>query len=247
MKHLPFTSLVPLVCLSLAAASCSSDALEGSPGGMGGGAGAGTDAPRCQAALRQALVPVDAVSPGVVSTLQRTGPQAHLYLDASTGGLGGKDAHPWLYLSLASGTRVDLTDEEAMQSSAWDLAFERSSIRTNSGDSGPGRGGAAFVTQSFEMLAGTVAEQTTLAEEDWFDDDCTLGTDAVGDIVTTFSGWSQYDEATHVLLPVMGTYVVRGGDGSLYKLAIVDYYANPDGSHGTRAGRYRLRVAAFEE
>jgi hypothetical protein len=45
----------------------------------------------------------------------------------------------------------------------------------------------------------------------------------------------------------MGTYVVRGGDGALYKLAILDYYANPDGSHGTRAGRYRVRVAAFEE
>lgn len=44
--------------------------------------------------------------------------------------------------------------------------------------------------------------------------------------------------------PKDGVYVVRGADGAnLYKIEIVDYYANPDGTPGAVSGRYVLRVA----
>ncbi len=52
--------------------------------------------------------------------------------------------------------------------------------------------------------------------------------------------------ATHALTPAAGTWLVRGGTGKLYKLAIQTYYANPDGTVGTGGGgTYALKIAAL--
>lgn len=48
---------------------------------------------------------------------------------------------PWKYFSFKNGF-VDLTEEEAATSLDWDIAFQRYYIRTNSGTSGSGQGGA---------------------------------------------------------------------------------------------------------
>ena len=49
-----------------------------------------------------------------------------------------------------------------------------------------------------------------------------------------------------MLSPAPVTYLVSGGTGRLYKVAIVSYYATPTGAAGTVAGRYLVRVAALE-
>ena len=43
---------------------------------------------------------------------------------------------------IAKGELVDMTDEEAAESLAWDIAFDRNYIRTNSGEGCKGNGGA---------------------------------------------------------------------------------------------------------
>ena len=48
----------------------------------------------------------------------------------------------WNYFSFSKGEFLDITDEEAMASSEWDFAIDRFYIRTNSGTSGNGKGGA---------------------------------------------------------------------------------------------------------
>ncbi len=53
-----------------------------------------------------------------------------------------KATDPWKYFSFAKGDFVDLTEEEAATSLEWDIAFQRYYIRTNSGTSGKGQGGA---------------------------------------------------------------------------------------------------------
>src|SRR5688572_22837513 len=146
-------------CLGLAAfglaLGCSSDPVADAAGSAGStvvAGSAGTDAggssgmlpSACSGALRQALGLVDEVSSATVAPLE-TGAELVLFVDASAGGLGGQDDFPWVYVSLATGTAVALTDLEALKSSAWDLAFKRFVIRTNSGDSGPGKGGALRV------------------------------------------------------------------------------------------------------
>jgi hypothetical protein len=142
--------------------------------------------------------------------------------------------------------RVEVSDLGALESAAWDLAFERFVVRTNGGDSGPGQGGALRVALGFDDVDASTLGDRALPTEAWFDDDCNLTLDDSGAPVTTFSGWSEYDQATHVLSPAAVTYLVSGGDGALYKVAIEDYYGTPNGTHGTVAGRYLLRTAPLQ-
>lgn len=215
----------------------------GSPNG-GSGAEPAVIPSSCSGALRQALGLVDEVSSATVVTIS-SGAELVLFVDASAGGLGGQDDFPWVYISLATGEAVALSDLEALESNAWDLAFKRFVVRTNSGDSGPGQGGALRVGLPWDSIDGNTQGDRMLSTESWFDQDCNLTTDDQGELVTTFTGWSEYDQATHVLAPADVVYLVQGAGGARYKLAILDYYANPDGSSGRTAGRYKLRVAAL--
>ena len=239
------------LALSLGAASllgCSSEPLDDDPTGDGGG---GSQPPpvymgSCQAALRQTIGLVEASSAAEVVIVEEAAGERLLYIDASAGGFGMEDETPWVYVSLESGARVDLTDVEALESAAWDLAFERFLVRTNSADSGPGRGGALRVALPFESVDASTLGNRELPADVWFDEECNLTLDDSGAPVTTFSGWSEYDQATHVLSPAAVTFLVSGGTGKLFKVAIVDYYGTKTGASGNTAGRYLLRVAPLE-
>lgn len=63
----------------------------------------------------------------------------------------------WVYFSFEKGDTIetDGTYSALYNSKSWDMAFHRGDIRTNSGPSGPGQGGA-FETASINMT--TVAE-----------------------------------------------------------------------------------------
>jgi hypothetical protein len=191
---------------------------------------------------------VDRASTAPVAVLSRTGNELALYVDATTGGVSHQSTEPWVYLSLARGERVNLTDFEALESRAWDLALKRAVLRSNSGDGGPGLGGAIGTERDWDGLDAAGARSLGIESERWFDTECNLLTDAAGSVTTTFTGWNVYDEVNHLLWPTPGLiYAVRGGDGKLYKLEILDYYSNPDGSTGARdGGNYKLRVAALE-
>ena len=215
-----------------------------SAGSTGGNASNPTPRP-CSGALKQSLSLVDEVSTAAVKTLAETGDERTLYVDASVGGIEGQDTHPWVYISLATGQAVAVTDLEAFDSTAWDLAFKRSVVRTNSGDGGPGNGGAIRIALAWDKVDSATLGNKPLPIEEWFDADCAIVKDATNNLVTTFSDWSEYDQATHVLAPADAVYITAGADGSLYKLAILDYYSTPTGTHGaaTLSGHYKLRVA----
>ena len=227
-----------------AAAGKGSDNDAGGPSGSGGKDGAETPSESpCRSALRQSLGLVDEASTASVATLSGETEERRIYVDASAGGINGQDKFPWVYVDLATGSASRLTDLEALESSSWDLAFKRYLVRTNGGDSGPGGGGALRVTLAWDDVDQTTLGDVSLPREDWFDDECNLEVDENGELITTFSGWSQYNEATHVLAPAPVVFITSGADGSLYKVMIEDYYATPSGAHGTVAGRYVVRVA----
>jgi hypothetical protein len=251
--------LASSLALSFALGACQSESLDdaasggasGAPSSTGGSATGGAThvgGGQCSGALRQAITLIDKVTPGSVSLLDQVGSELVLYIDASTGGIGGQDIQPWVYISLRTGARVDLTDLEALTSTDWDLALKRSTLRTNSGDSGPGAGGALRVTRAWASITPASVQGVTLPVETWFDADCVLLTDATGGVATTFTSWNVYDETTHKLAPAPSTaYVVAGADGALYKVAILDYYSKPNGTTGaTDGGHYKLRVAPLE-
>lgn len=233
------------VTLALASA-CASEPLESSRDAATGGRGNGGGT--CSAALKQALSLVDRVSAARVEVLSRAGNVQVLYVDATTGGVARQSTEPWVYVSLARGERVDVTDFEALESKKWDLALKRAVLRSNSGDSGPGLGGAIATERDWEGLDAADADALGIESERWFDAECNLFTDAAGSVSTTFTGWNTYDDVNHILWPTPGLiYVVRGGDGMLYKLELLDYYSNTDGSTGARdGGNYKLRVAPLE-
>ncbi|HYQ15111.1 MAG TPA: HmuY family protein, partial [Polyangiaceae bacterium] len=206
MKRRLLVGLLVEVALGLAS-GCSSTPIDDQGGGSGSGSSSagssnGGDTPRaCGAALKQALSLVDEVSTATVSVLSDGSGERTLYVDATAGGLDAKDEHPWVYLSLSSGEAVALTDPQALQSKAWDLAFKRNLIRTNSGDSGPGQGGAIRIALPWDTVERTTLGNKSLPIEEWFDADCMLQLSDTGDIITTFGNWDEYDEANHVLTP----------------------------------------------
>jgi hypothetical protein len=241
-----------LVMIALSMSACASEPIDADEGmgasSSGGGAGKGNGgAPPvnpCSGALKQALSLVDEVSTATVSVLSQSGSELVVYVDATAGGINGGDQNPWVYISLATGAAVPVGDLDALTSLDWDLALKRFVIRTNSGDSGPGQGGSIRVTLGWDDVDQSTLGSRQVAVEDWFDDECMLTVDAdTGELITTFSGWSEYNEATHVLGPADVVYLTQGADGTLYKVAILDYYSTPTGASGNVAGRYRLRIA----
>jgi len=238
------------VVVSCSSQPLGSDAATGAGGGDGGpSATAGSSSvdptpSACSAALRQSLSLVDEVSTAAVSILSETGAERILYVDASVGGLSNQDTYPWSYVALGTGQAVAVTDLEALRSNAWDLAFKRSVVRTNGGDSGPGAGGAIRVALPWDEVDRSTLGSKTLPQESWFDENCELMRDSAQELVTTYSGWSEYDEAHHVVSAAPDVvFITAGADGSLYKVALLDYYSTPTGAHGTVSGRYKVRIA----
>lgn len=214
-------------------------------GGSGeGGAGEGGEAPVvCTQAREDALGVIDTVSEGEVLVLEEGEDGATLYIDASAGGLANQGSNPWIYIDLDARARVDVSDIDADTDPSWDLALKRPILRVNGDDGGPaGSGESAFLAADFDAVTAADVDGADFNEEHWFDQDCNLITDPTGAISTSFDGWYLYEDM--VLSPAPGTWLVRGGGGDeIFKLAILDYYANPDGSHGQTGGRYGLRVA----
>lgn len=235
--------------------SCSSEPIddaEPSGGTSGSSSTGGTDSvdptpSACSAALRQSLSLVDEVSTAAVSVLSKTGDDRTLYIDASVGGLEGQDTNPWVYIELATGKAVAITDIDALKSKAWDLAFKRSVVRTNSGDSGPGEGGAIRIALPWDDVDASTLGNKVLPTESWFDAECMLELDASQNLITTFSGWSAYDEVDHVLSAAPDVvFITAAADGALYKVSVLDYFSTPSGAHGTVSGRYKVRTAPLQ-
>ncbi len=216
-------------------------------GGAGGAAGSGGGGVTCTAARETALGPIDMVSTGEVKELSTDGAAKTLYVDASAGGIMNQAMNPWIYLKLSSGAKVEVTDKTADASMEWDIAIKRPLLRTNSGDSGPGQGGTVLLDgKQFDQVTMADASGATFQIDDWFDNECNLQTDETGAIKTAFSGWYDYDMATMKVTPHPGVFLVRGGDGALYKLVLLDYYATADGGSGMSGGRYKLTVSPLQ-
>jgi hypothetical protein len=250
-------SVKTLIALSCVVTACSSSPLESSPqGGLSGGA-AGTSSSAgaaggepvftdsCSAARAQQFGALETVANGAVQVLDDAAGVKTLYLDATAGGQNGSATHPWLFIALSTGTKVEVSDVTSLQSVTWDLAFKRASIYVNGGEGGPGMGASAFLDKDFASVTRADATSADFISEEFFDDDCNPIVDVTGVPSTSFSTWYNYDPATHVLSPVSGTWLVRGATGKLFKLRFESYYATPSGGMGSASGAYLLEIGAL--
>jgi hypothetical protein len=208
----------------------------GAPQDSGGG--------QCTAARAQLLVPVAKVSTAEVKLVSSADGVTTIYVDASAGGFDQARKSPRVYITLA-GARVDVSDEDAPTSSAWDLALKRQVLFTNGGDTGPGKGGGAIVEKDFDTVTAADAISTPPALESLFDEECNAKKDQIGDPQTSFTGWYDYDPSTMKASARAGvSFIVKSAAGVLHKVGIVSYTGKPDGTTSSPAtGFFLLKVS----
>jgi hypothetical protein len=125
------------------------------------------------------------------------------------------------YIALEDGQAVDVSDPTS--SADWDLAFRRTLVRTNSGISGPGWGGAredadamnqeveAVDTIGFHPDALVPPPGPPVPVEQW---------QPANEIL---SNWFDYDPATRTVTPRATRFFVRDAEGDKYALGITDW------------------------
>ena len=238
---------IPLLVVACSSSGATGPAGTAPEGGGANGTGANVvdgSASSCSAAIAQTLMPVSKVSSGIVTIVpSEAGAARDIFIGAYAGGTSAAASNPYVYVNLATATRVDVTDDGARASTDWDLAFKRYIIFTNGGDGGIGQGAATHVSTIFDAV--TAADAMGLVTESFFDANCNGKTDQFGGLVTTFSDWFSYDQTTNKLAAQSLTYVVRGGTGKLYKVAIQTYYGSANGGTGIFGGDFIIRVAAL--
>jgi HmuY protein len=171
--------------------------------------------------------PIASVSKGTVTAEPGKG-VTQAVIDATAGEDASAD-NPYIYLDLVEGAKVEIDDVAALESDAWDVAFKRSSLRTNGGDSGTGG------VEVAQIEGATIDEVTDppaddqFTSDDWVSDDCQFQSDTGLEPASAFGVWYEYDkEAGHLVTPLPNVYVLRAHDGELYKFAIESYYGEDD-------------------
>ncbi|MEC8025627.1 MAG: HmuY family protein, partial [Myxococcota bacterium] len=126
----------------------------------------------------------------------------------------------WAYLSFANGP---VNIEDAANSTEWDLGVKGYLIRTNSGLSGPGLGGAVLMKDTtWESVVTTDTVGFAIDEE--INEPGPPGSVSSAPASPTFEYWYDYNFTTHELTAKDSVYVVRGGSGTYAKVTLMGGY-----------------------
>lgn len=145
--------------------------------------------------------------------------------------IDASDYSNWVYFSFDADGVIEVSDPQS--SSEWDIAFLRYNIRTNSGASGSGEGGA------FDAGEVSFTSVTQAPEGDYLADDSIGVYDPMNHVYVNTPGntllaeWLQLDLST---IPPIATYsnhvyILKTGDGKYAKVMLTDYY-NDDAESG---------------
>ena len=159
-------------------------------------------------------------------------------LESATFTIDATNREAWAYFSFASGGTVDIVDAE--NSEAWDIGFQITKVKLNSGVSGPGIGGVVMLTE-------TTFEAVTEAPADGYREDTE---DTLAIVPQSEKGWYIYTgPPAHWILPLEDrVFVIKAADGTFAKVRFIGYYKDnenkkdsgfvtfeyvhqPDGSH----------------
>ena len=135
-------------------------------------------------------------------------------LETLTFTIDATNREAWAYFSFATGDVVEVEDAE--NSEAWDIGFQRTQVKLNGGISGPGMGSAVMLTE-------TTFEAVTAAPADGYREDTE---DTLAIVAQSEKGWYIYTgPPTHWILPLEGrVFVVKAADGTFAKVQFVGYY-----------------------
>ncbi len=225
--------------LSLALVACGDDTGGSGGGGTGGGGqgGGATVQPVCtdpsdvvcedQVVLLMNLQ--NDRAPGLVGNTA-DGAGWISTVDATAGGAFTEDPHSYVYARFTDQglVKVELSDEEALVSMDWDIAFRRYVVRINSGNSGPSCVTAARVpgSEGYEALT-SAPDDLTLRTDEYFTppDSCEIiadGTGLPGSPATALSSYWTYPGCVQMTGNV---FVVQTADGRKLKLIVDSFYS----------------------
>ncbi len=185
-----------------------------------------TDLPCEDDIVADLLTEDDEISEGTATTTT-DGDDFVTIVDASAGGMNQAANNPWVYVRFdADGaSKVEIGDEDSLESADWHIAMRRYFVRLNGGDGGPSCVGAA------KMAAYDYAELSELPSgvefelEDFYDDECEQRMDVYGmSAEYALYGWWDYDMDVGCVVTTMVPFLIQLEDGSVIKLAIETYY-----------------------
>lgn len=140
------------------------------------------------------------------------------------------DAEEWVYFSFAEGKEITVDKSKPEESTAWDIAFQRFYVRTNSGTSGKGKGGVLDTgKKNFEEVISVPASGFTVDEK--FQMMTTMGKyeersgSKAFKVKDSFSwAWFVYTEMTWYYNN--NVFIIRTADGKNYAKIIMKSYKN---------------------
>jgi len=167
--------------------------------------------------INQLLPPedtTDTTPPGTVDTDTQAQVEEPVGLEALTFTIDATSRDAWAYFSFATGDVVEVEDAE--NSEAWDIGFQRTKVKLNGGISGPGMGSAIMLTE-------TTFEAVTEAPADGYKADTD---DTLAIVPQSEKGWYIYTgPPTHSVLPLEGrVFVLKAADGTFAKVQFIGYY-----------------------
>jgi len=121
----------------------------------------------------------------------------------------------WVYIRIGGGV---VTTADPTTDSSWDLGVRRSEVRTNSGTSGGGVGGAR-VDESTALYDDITETSTFGFEVDSIQTSGMPGAEPISASPALFN-WFVYDPATHTLGTDDRAFMIRGGEGAYAKLKV---------------------------
>lgn len=132
--------------------------------------------------------------------------------------LDARAAGAFAYYSLTAGQVV--TPADAATSTAWDLGFSRTLVRTNGGSSGPGMGAAA---DPMAMLLGGVVTADGAAYMVDVVQAARPPATGSGSGSPVLADWFDYVAATQTVTPKVMAFLVRTADGGHVKLRVTSW------------------------
>ena len=181
-------------------------------------------------------------------TTQRESENWVTLVDATAGGFGNSSGNPWIYIRFtdAGAEKVEINDNEALESLEWHLAAHRFKLRLNSGTGGPSCVSASVLLEGDYDTISELPENLTFYEDNFYTSDCTLIQDSygLGSPQVYMSNWWSYDGCVATTgVP----FVIQLENGKSIKLRVEEYYqegqenCNTTNATGTGGGNFKLR------
>ncbi len=211
--------------------------------------------PSCTDHTIQALGLQPTVAPGSITNTKEDGGFVSR-IDATAGGFTANPPHAYVYgrFTRSGLEKVEISDEEALESTEWDIAFRRFIIRINSGNSGPSCVEAAALEEGilFEDVSAPAAEADYEFDE-FYTQSCEFIDDGTGLSTSPGTALSSYYQYGSCLMMTKRVYALRLARGENIKLEVLGYYGEKQAlcdeegvASSDRSGHIVIRWAFLE-